>query len=50
MRTPRKREEVRELLKMRNFDKLRDTLREAMKIRECFKDKFWREKQGHGVN
>ena len=46
----RPREELRQLLKKRSSDKVRDTSREAIKVRDSFKAKFWGEKQGNGVN
>ena len=43
--------EVREILKMRAFPPLRGSVNgRANKVRKTLKEKFWREKQGHGVN
>ena len=46
----RPREEVRELLMMRNCQRVSDTNHQAFRVREALKRKFWLEKQGHGVN
>ena len=43
-------EAVRELLNMTRCRKIADTSKQASIIRNCLKDKFWREKQGAGVN
>ena len=46
----RHREEVRDLLCMRNCRRIADSNSQACKIREALKQKFWLEKQELGVN
>ena len=46
----RPREEVRDLICMRNCRRIADPNSQACRIREALKQKFWLEKQGHGVN
>ena len=43
-------EAVRELLNMTKCRRIADTSKQASIIRNCLKDKFWRERQGNGVN
>ena len=43
-------EAVRELLRMKKCRKMPDASKQASIIRNCLKDKFWREKRGAGVN
>ena len=40
------REEIREMLNMRNCHKVKDTSKQASKIRDILKTKFWNEKTG----
>lgn len=45
----RDRATIRRLLQMRNCPKIRDTCPQATRIRNVLVEKFWREREGHGV-